>query len=100
MCPLQPIQLLTKKEIIGIGTESANLENLDHIEELAMDVSYHGDGRSDMDHIALLHQQFLGFEAYCLDDRFGQQFFPVQAAIHSSRSILAASQQISTRIQR
>lgn len=70
---------LTKEEVVCIWTESSNLENLDHVEKLAMDITDHGDRSSDVDHIALLHQQFLGFEAYGFDYRFGEQFFPVQA---------------------
>jgi hypothetical protein len=62
---------LTKEEVVCIRTESSNLENLDHVEELAMDITDHGDWSSDVDHIAFLHQQFLGFEAYSFDYRFG-----------------------------
>lgn len=39
-----------------------------------MDVTDDSDGRSNVYHITLLHEQLLGLCAYCLDDRLGQQF--------------------------
>jgi hypothetical protein len=38
-----------------------------------VDVADDGDGRADVHHVALLHEQLLGLCAYCLDDRLGQQ---------------------------
>lgn len=69
----------TKEEVIGVGTISANFENLDEIEELPVYISYNCDGGLDVDHIALLHQQLLGFGAYCFDDGFGEQVLLVEA---------------------
>jgi hypothetical protein len=63
----------TQKQIVGVWTASANLEDLHHVEKLAVDVTHDGDGRPDVHHVALLHEQLLGLCAYCLDHRLGQQ---------------------------
>lgn len=70
---------LTQEKVIGVWTKPANLENLNHIEELPMYISNHSDRRCDMYNIALLHQQFLCFGTYCLYDRVGKQFFLVES---------------------
>jgi len=44
-----------------------------------VDVADDGDGRPNVDHIALFHKQLLGLCAYSLDDRFGQQLLFVQS---------------------
>ena len=54
-------------------------ENLDQIEELPMNVADDGDGRADMDDVALAHQQFLSLGTYRLDDGLGQQLFLVES---------------------
>ena len=71
-------KILTKKQVIGIWTEATYLENLNHIEELTVDIPNHSDGSSDMDDIALLHQQLLRFCTYRLDNRFRKQFLPIE----------------------
>ena len=58
---------LTKEEVVGIWAISSNTKYLYEIIELAMYVSYYCDRRLNMDDVALLHKQFLGFGAYCLD---------------------------------
>ena len=58
---------------------STNLEDLYHVEELAVNVTHHGDGRLDMDDIALSHQQLFRFGAYCFDDGLGEKFLVVQS---------------------
>jgi hypothetical protein len=63
----------TEEQIVGVRTRPANLKYLHHVEELAVDVADYGDGRADVHHVALLHEQLLGFCAYRLDDRLGQQ---------------------------
>ena len=62
----------TKEEIIGVGAEASNLEDLDHIEELAMYVAYDCNGSGDVNNVAFLHQKLFGLGAYCFDDRFGK----------------------------
>jgi hypothetical protein len=44
-----------------------------------MDIPNNRDGRRDMHHVALFHKQFLSLCAYCLNDRFCQQFLLVQS---------------------
>jgi len=69
----------TEEEVVGVRTRPANLEYLHHIEELAVDVTHDSNGRSDVHHIALFHEQLLGFGAYCLDHRLGEQLLLRQA---------------------
>jgi hypothetical protein len=65
--------ILTQEEVVRIRTWSTNLKDLHHIEELAMDITDNGDGCSDVNHIALLHEQLLSLCAYCLYDRLRKQ---------------------------
>lgn len=65
---------LTQEEVVCVRTWPTNLEYLHHIEKLAMDITNDSDRRSNVHHVALLHEQLLGLCAYCLDDRLGQQF--------------------------
>lgn len=65
----------TQKEIVCVRTRSSDLEDLHHVEELAMDVADDRHGRSNMHDIALLHKQLLRLGAYCLDDRLSQELF-------------------------
>lgn len=71
--------MLTKKQVIRIRTIASNLEYLYQIKELAVNVSYNRDGRLDMYHIALLHQQLLCFRTYRLDHRLGEELFSVKS---------------------
>jgi len=68
----------TEEQVIRIGTITPNLEDLNHIEELPVDVSHHRDWGLDVDDIALFHEQLLGLGAYCFDDRVGEEFFLVE----------------------
>lgn len=70
---------LTKEKIVCIRTESSNLEDFEHVEELTMDVPNHRDGRCDMYHITLFHKQLLRLGAYRFNDRVCQQFFLVKS---------------------
>lgn len=70
---------LTKKKVIRVWTESANLEYLYHVEELSMYVSHHCDRRCYMYNIAFLHKQLFGFGAYCFYDGVGKQFLLVES---------------------
>lgn len=65
----------TKKQIVRVRTRPSDLENLHHVEELAVDIANNSYGRSDVHHVALLHEELLRFGAYCLDDRLGKQLF-------------------------
>ena len=66
-----------------------------------MNVSNHSDGRGNVNHIALLHQQLFCFGAYCFDDRVCEKFFFVEALyafvkVHTSyliKSAISASSQ-------
>lgn len=63
---------LTKKQIVGIGTESSNLEDLNHIEELPMDIAHNCDRSRNVHHITFFHQKLLRLGTYCLNDRVCQ----------------------------
>lgn len=71
--------ILTKKQVVCIGTESSDLEYLNHVEELSVDISDHRDRSRNVDDIALFHQQFLRLGAYRFDHRVCQQLFPVES---------------------
>jgi hypothetical protein len=58
---------------------STNLENLYHVEELAVNVTHHGDGRLDVDDIALSHQQLFRFGTDCFNDGLGEELLIVQS---------------------
>jgi hypothetical protein len=58
---------------------STDFENFYHVEELAVNVTHHGDGRLDMDDIALSHQQLFRFGAYGLDDGLGEKLLVIQS---------------------
>lgn len=72
-------RLLTQEEVVGVRARPTNLEYLHHIKELAVDVADNRHGRSDVHHIALLHEQLLGLCTYCLDDGLGEQLLLGQA---------------------
>lgn len=58
----------TEKEVIRVRAESSDFEDLNHIEELAVDVSDDCDWSRNMYHVALLHQELFGLGTYCFDD--------------------------------
>ena len=70
---------LTEKQVVCIRAEAANLEDLDHVKELAMDIPDDGDRSSNVHHIALFHEQFFCFCAYCFHHRFREEFLFVQS---------------------
>lgn len=70
-------KLRTEEEIICIRAESSNLEDLNHIEELTVNITNYGDGGVDMHDIALLHKEFFRLGAYCFDYAVGQQLLVV-----------------------
>jgi hypothetical protein len=74
-----PLSGRTEEEIICIRTEAANAEYLNHVKELPVDITNHGDRRRNVYHIALLHKKLFGFGAYCFDHRVCQQFFLVES---------------------
>jgi hypothetical protein len=68
----------TEEQVVRIWAESANLKNLNHVEKLPVNVSYYRNGGCDVNHIALLHQQFFRFGAYGFDHRVRQQLLSIQ----------------------
>lgn len=70
----------TEKEVVCVGTVSANFEDLNHVKELPVDVAHNRNWRLHVDDIAFLHQKLLGFGAYRFNDRVGEQLLLVQAA--------------------
>lgn len=71
------VDVVAQKEIVRVGAEAANLEYLEHVEELAVDVANHGDRRQDVHHVGLVHELLLELVAYRLDDGFGEEFLLV-----------------------
>jgi hypothetical protein len=63
----------TQEKVIGVWTGPANFEDFHHVKELAMNVANNGDGRPDVNHIALLHEQLFRLCANGFDHRLGQQ---------------------------
>jgi hypothetical protein len=58
---------------------ASDFENLNHVEELPVNVTDHGDGRLDVDDIALFHQQLFRFGAYRFNDGLGEELLVVQS---------------------
>lgn len=73
-----PVDIVAEKQVVRIRTVSSNLEDFQHVKELSMYVTDDGNGRRYVDDIALFHEQFLCFGAYCFDQRLGQELFAVQ----------------------
>lgn len=73
------VDVVPEEEIVGVGTVAANLEDLNHVEELSVYVSHYRHRREDVHDIALLHQQLFRFGAYCFNDRVGEEFLAVEA---------------------
>ena len=57
----------TKEKIICVRTKATNLEDLQHVKELAVDIADYSHWGGYVNDIALLHEHLLGFGAYCLD---------------------------------
>lgn len=68
----------TEEQVVGVWTRAADFEDLEQVEELAVDVANDGYGSLDVDDIALLHEHLLGLCAYGLDDRLGKQLLLVE----------------------
>lgn len=71
MCGAKPSHTcvsLTKKKIVCVRTETADLEYLDHIKELPVYVANDCNRRANVYDVALLHQELFRFGAYCFDD--------------------------------
>ena len=57
---VSPVNVISKEEVVGVGDASSDFEQLHEIVELPMNVSADEDGRSDVDHIGLLGEDFPG----------------------------------------
>lgn len=68
----------TEEQIVCVRTRAPDFEYLDHVEELAMDITHDRDRRPDVHDVTLFHEQFLRLGAYCLDDRLGQQLLLIE----------------------
>lgn len=69
----------TEKEVVGVGTWSADLEDLEQVEELAVDVADDSHGRLDMDNIALFHEQLFCLCANRLNHRLCKQLLLIES---------------------
>jgi hypothetical protein len=63
----------TQEQIVRVRAGPADLEYLHHVEELAMDITNHSDGRANVHHIALLHKELFRLCTYCFYYGLGQQ---------------------------
>lgn len=72
------INVVAEEQVVGVWTRAADFEDLEQVEELAVDVANDGYGSLDVDDIALLHEHLLGLCAYGLDDRLGKQLLLVE----------------------
>lgn len=70
---------VTEEEVVGVWAVAADSENLNEVEELAVDVPHYGDRCADVDDVALAHEQLLGLGADGLDDGLGEELFLVEA---------------------
>jgi hypothetical protein len=73
------VDIVAEEEVVCVRAVAADPEYLDEVEELPVDVAHDGDGRGDVDDVALAHQQLLSLGAYRLDDGFREEFFLVEA---------------------
>jgi len=69
----------TEKEVVRIRAEATDLEDLDQVEELAVNVSDDRDRGGDVYHIALLHEKLFCLCAYCLYYRVCQQLLLIES---------------------
>lgn len=87
------VYIIAQKQVIGVRAKPANLEDLQHVEELAVDVAHHRDGRENVHYIGLVHELFLELVAYRLDDRFCEELLlvePLDALVEVDRSCACA----------
>lgn len=63
-------KLLTKKEIVGVGTVASNLEDFYQVIELTMYITNDCNRSCDVHYVTLLHKKLFCFGAYCFDDGF------------------------------
>jgi len=68
----------TEEEVVRVGTSATYAEDLEHVKELAVDVSDDGDRAADVHDIALFHQQLFRLCADGFYDQLIEQLFPVQ----------------------
>jgi hypothetical protein len=62
----------TEEEVVGVGTWSADVEDLEKVKELAVDVADDSHRSLDVHNIALLHEHLFRLCAYCFYDRLGE----------------------------
>lgn len=72
------MRILTEKQVVRVGAETPYPEDLQQIKELAMNIPYHGNRSLDMNDVALLHEQLLGFGTDGLDYWLSQELLAVE----------------------
>jgi len=70
-----PVDIIAQKKIVSMGCITTYTKNLDEVIELTVDVPNHGDGCADMNHVGLLHKDFLCLFAHFTDECLVQQLF-------------------------
>lgn len=70
--------VVTEEQIVGVRAVAADAENLNKVEELAVDISYDSDGRADVDDVGFAHKKLFCLGADGFDDRLGKQLLVVQ----------------------
>lgn len=73
------IDIVAQEEVVCVWAEAADLEDFEHVEELAVDVADDGDGGEDVHDVGLVHQLLLELVAYGLDHGFREELLLVQA---------------------
>ena len=73
------VDVVAKKQVVGVWTEASDLEYLNHIEKLPVYISNYGNRGSDVDDIAFFHQKLFGFCTDGFNDGVCQEFLVVEA---------------------
>ena len=73
------VYIVAQEEVVGVGAEAPDSEDLNQVEELPVYVAHHGDRCRDVHHVTLLHQKLFRLGAYCFDDGIRKQLFLVQS---------------------
>ena len=68
----------TEEEVVRIRTWSADVEDLEKVEELAVNITNDSYGSLDVHNVALLHEHLFCLCAYCLYDGLGEQLLIVE----------------------
>jgi hypothetical protein len=83
------VDIVTEEEVVCVRAEATDLEDLEHVEKLAVNVADDRDRRQYVHHIRLVHQLLLQLVAYRLDHGFRQKLLfvePLDTLVEINRS--------------